>query len=422
LLGLLVSLAVHAKIPQELYRYLSERDPSFSYRIVSKDANGLEVQMTSQTWRGIPWKHRILLREPAKLSERGAAILYITGDGPFKSDYTDINLMSNATGMPVAMLFSIPNQPIFGMREDDLIAHTFGEYLRTQDPSWPLLFPMTKAAIRAMDAIQAATARSGNPIRRFIVTGASKRGWTTWMVGAARDRRIAAIAPMVYDNLNVQAQMPHQIASWGQYSDMIKDYTRRGLQAQLATPAGQKLAAMIDPYSYMSAIREPTLIVRGANDPYWTADAISLYWKDLKQPHWLLTVPNAGHDLGGGVLAALTIGAFARSVAGEFRMPHPEGTVEADHDVIRLRAPIARRSDVVLGEVAAWVASSDTLDFRKSVYHRTAILVNEHSSENFVSANIPRPEGNLAVFLEFRYKAKGHPFTLSLPTVIVRAP
>src|SRR5581483_12389999 len=111
-----------------------------------------------------------------------------------------------------------PNQPLLdGKREDALIAETFVRYLKTGDGDWPLLFPMVKSLVRAMDALQEfAKQELKVEIRRFIVSGGSKRGWTTWLTGAT-DPRVTAIAPLVIDTLNMREQMPHQLKSFGAY-------------------------------------------------------------------------------------------------------------------------------------------------------------------------------------------------------------
>src|SRR5205814_7339736 len=85
--------------------------------------------------------------------------------------------------------------------EDDFIAYTWDHYIRTGDDRWPARLPMTKSAVRAMDAVTAFTATpagGGRPVRRFVVAGASKRGWTTWAT-AAVDKRVVAIAPAVIE-------------------------------------------------------------------------------------------------------------------------------------------------------------------------------------------------------------------------------
>lgn len=413
---------IRSDIPHELYDYLSRKDSAFKYGF-RNEAKG-EIEMISQVWQGKPWKHTILMRQPSKLQTRGTAILFITGDGPRPGDYLDLSLITEATGMPTAMLFDIPNQPTFGKKEDDLIAYTFDKYLSTGDSSWPLLFPMAKSAIRAMDAVEEMTKNSLNPIHHFVVTGASKRGWTTWFVGAAKDKRVKGIAPMVIDNLNVPKQMKHQIDSWGVYSEEIQDYTRRGLQAKLETPEGQRLGKIVDPYSYRGNIKVPTLIVKGANDPYWTVDALSQYWDDLRQPKWVVTVPNAGHDLGNKVEAIESIGAFARAIAGDFKMPKQTWSIAETHDAAPSIKVALKTDGPPLVKLLVWAAESSTLDFRKSKYKTIASLsmVGNKSAKASpaILVAISKTQ-NTALFAEARYQVGTRQFSLTCPTQVFRA-
>jgi PhoPQ-activated pathogenicity-related protein len=367
-----------------------------------------------------------LLQEPTKPKFKHIGILYITGDGPRNGDLVDLAVVTQATGMPVAMLFDVPNQPIEGRREDDLIAHTFEEYLAKPDPTLPLLFPMTKSAIRAMDTIEDYSRHSADPITEFVVVGASKRGWTTWMVGASGDHRVKAIAPMVIDILNFPAQMRHQLEYWGKYSEQIQDYTRRGLQSQLQTPRGHDLGVIVDPYSYRRNIRVPTLIVKGSNDPYWSVDALDLYWGSLTQPKWLLTVPNTGHTLGDGLMAAEAIGAFAQSVAGRFPMPQVTWNYGTDGGLARLSV---KSVDPPFATLTLWVAESDTLDFRPVKYVRASTVdaavepgAGAHKlgiATSEVSYALP-DDRNVAMFGELHYVIDGKEFSLSTPTRVFR--
>jgi PhoPQ-activated pathogenicity-related protein len=414
---LLSSLLVAPRPPRELYDYLAKPDRTFAYKIVQDSPLRTEIRMTSQTWHGVQWNHTLLIERPAHVRYSHIGILYITGDGPKKGDYLTLSLVTQATGMPVAMLFDIPNQPIEGHREDDLIAYTFEQFLAHPDGSLPLLFPMAKSAIRAMDVVQKVTRKTADPVDRFVVAGASKRGWTTWLVGAADDPRVKGIAPMVIDTLNIPAQVKHEMDSWGFYSDMIKDYTRRGLQEQLTSPRGHALGTIIDPYSYRENLRVPTLIIKGSNDPYWTVDALDLYWTGLREPKWILNVPNAGHTLSDGIMAAASIGAFAQSIAGDFKMPKQTWTFgstggKATLDVSSTR-PAAQK-------LLLWAAESDTLDFRDSPYHMVQEADADHPApSDDLRASCPLPPGkNLAIFGEYRYVVNGKVFSLSTPTKV----
>lgn len=421
MLSLLCSLVLAPAAPRELQDFLAKKDSTVAWRVLREDQGQTEIELTSQTWQGVVWKHGVLIQQPPKVEFKGTGVLYITGDGPRDGDRMQIRLLSTATGMPVAMLFGIPNQPIWNVREDDLIAHTFEKYLSTRDASWPLLFPMAKSAVRAMDAVEDVTKKSSNPLKKFLVTGASKRGWTTWLVGASGDKRVAGIAPMVYDNLNIPVQMKHQIASWGEYSLQIQDYTRRGLQAKLDTAMGQKLSAMVDPYSYRDHIKVPTLIVNGGNDPYWTVDALGKYWGDLKQPKWARIIPNVGHDLGGGILAIEAIGMFGRSLAGAFPMPKWSATTSKEAGTYITQLDVSS-AGFVAGRV--WVNDSSNMDFRDSKWEKLAEISQTTPSDSKGVKPIlryrPSSTGNQAVLIEARFRIGGREFSLTQPVQVFK--
>jgi PhoPQ-activated pathogenicity-related protein len=125
----------------------------------------------------------------------------------------------------VALLKQVPNQPLYGGKtEDELISYTLHQFKQDKDYSWPLLFPMVKSAVKAMDAVQEFSARQLNhKVNNFTVSGASKRGWTTWLSSAIDDKRVKAIAPIVIDMLNMPKTLSYQLETYGEYSIQIED-------------------------------------------------------------------------------------------------------------------------------------------------------------------------------------------------------
>lgn len=48
---------------------------------------------------------------------------------------------------------------------------------------------------------------------KFVVSGISKRGWTTWLLGAVDRTRVVAIAPIVFDIVNFRQVSPPEIVN-----------------------------------------------------------------------------------------------------------------------------------------------------------------------------------------------------------------
>jgi PhoPQ-activated pathogenicity-related protein len=266
---------------------------------------------------------------------------------------------------------------------------------------------MAKACLKAMDAIQAFTREAGHPaITEFLVHGASKRGWTTWLVGASRDPRVKAIAPMVIDILNVLKQGPHQLEAYGKFSEQIGEYTRLNIPEKLNTPQGRRLVELEDPYSYRDRLTLPKLIILGTNDRYWTQDALNLYWDDLKGPRWVLYVPNSGHGLEDRERVYATLASFIRMIAGKKRWPQPRWEYREKDGGVELRLT----SDLRPTEARLFHVQAPTKDFRDS---RWSFEPMQRSGRAFTATRSAPSAGYEAVFGEAVYEVDGRPFTLS---------
>jgi len=391
-----------------LSAYLAAPNPDFAWKEVSRRALAggaqlVELQLTSQKWHGIVWRHHLLVVEPKPAAFKkglNAGLLFITGSYDQGLTAQFLAPSADQIGAPVAVLYDVPNQPLFGdLREDALIAYTFLQYLQTRDATWPLLFPMTKSAVAAMTALQQfSTKDPTHKIDRFVVAGASKRGWTTYLTGAS-DPRVIGIVPMVFNNLNINAQMPHQIATWGKYSEEIQDYVKTGLVGKQATPAGQELVQMVDPYTFRASLSMPKLLIHGTNDRYWALDAADFYYGDLPGDKHLLYVPNAQHNLNADLTRVQNATeAFFTAVAAGARLPQITSTTQLQNGIVHLTA----RSSQTPAEMVVWIATSLTGDFRDSHWASHPM---RQVGDHFEYDEDAPPTGHVALFAEARFGA-----------------
>ena len=403
-----------------LTAYVVQPDASYTWHKVSDTRleNGVartQVEMTSQTWHGIVWKHKLDIFRPKKSRDGSTALLMIRGGKPNENTVNIAAQGTILTGMPVAILSDVPNQPLFGgLREDEIISYTFVQCLQSGDKTWPLLFPMTKSAVRAMDTIQEiAAAQWKSPVKGFVVTGASKRGWTTWFAGAV-DKRVIGIAPAVYDNLNLPAQMRQQIACYGTYSLEIKDYTEKSLPQLLSTDKGKEFARIVDPYTFLNRLTMPKLLLLGSNDAYWTLESANLYYNDLPGDKHIMYAPNTGHGALDTLQGLQVLASFAVLCSKHERLPAVNWAYGYKPDGLCLTLRPAKAPSAV----RVWTAVSDTRDFRKAKWADQKLA----ATNGAYTFTLAKPKsGYAAVFGEVSYPGSLAPLSLSTTPRILGA-
>lgn len=123
---------------------------------------------------------------------------------------------------------------------------------------WLLRFPMTKAVVKSIDAASEFIEQKHgvqNKIENVMVAGASKRGWTTWTVGAV-DPRVRAICPLVMDMLRLNKQMHSHYQDLGGWTWAFQDYYWENNTEYLDTPEISAMSKHIDPWSYRYRYRD----------------------------------------------------------------------------------------------------------------------------------------------------------------------
>jgi PhoPQ-activated pathogenicity-related protein len=218
---------------------------------------------------------------------------------------------------------------------------------------------MVKSAVRAMDAVTEFLASDDGgktAVKKFVVSGGSKRGWTTWLTGAV-DPRVRAIIPVVIDVVNVRACKMNHFAAYGFWAPAVGDYTRHKVHERFDTPQYAELLKIVDPYSYRERLTLPKFIVNASGDQYFPPDSSKFYFDDLIGPKYLRYVANANHSQAGSY-AADSILAFYRAVLRGSSLPRFSWKLQGDGS-IRVHAETKPQ------EVNLWQATNPKArDFR----------------------------------------------------------
>jgi len=413
--------------------YVERPDDSYRWEIVkTSEANGLRMfvlDMTSQTWRTkdevnrTQWQHWITVAVPENVrSDTG--FMWIGGGGnggkPPEGPSEMLQKIALATGTVVAEVHMIPNQTLIFHNdghervEDDLIAYTWVKFLETGDPTWPARNPMVKSVVRAMDAVTELTtsdAGGKQPVKKYMVGGGSKRGWTTWLVGAV-DKRVVAISPIVIDILNLKKSMTHHFASYGFFAPSVGDYVAHKITHMSNHPRISKLHALVDPYLYRHRLTMPKFIINASGDQFFPPDMSRFYFDDLLGEKYLRYVPNANHSLKGTDAIESLIAFYSLILAGKerpkFSWDHP------DDYTFRVKTEDEPK------EVLLWQATNpQARDFRlESLGPKYTSQKLKKNDDGVYVAKVSKPEqGWTAFFVELTYDVEA-PTPLKLTTNI----
>ena len=403
-----------------LDRYVKKPDPTYRYEVVNtihrEGYTTYIVDMTSQTWRTPAevdrpaWKHWLTIVKPDRVTGT-TGYLFLTGgstkDKPpagAGSAYVETALTTHTIA---AELQDVPNEPLRfadnprALSEDGIIAYTWVKFMRGGDDNWPLRLPMTKAAVRAMDTIGAMAKEAGATVDKFVVSGGSKRGWTTWTT-AAVDPRVVAIMPASIDLLNLEKSFEHHWRVYGFWAPAVKDYVEFGVMDWMGTRQYRDLLAIEEPYSYRDRLTMPKFMINAAGDQFFLPDSARFYLDDLRGEKYLRYVPNADHGLKGTDARDSSLAFYQAFLNGTPR-PKFQWTFEAN-GYIRVTAkdkPVA---------VKLWQATNpDARDFRLETIgpaYRSSDLPDQGGGVYLAQATKPE-KGWTAYFVELTFPSGG---------------
>ena len=409
-----------------LDRYVAAPDPNFTWKVVRElpAADGVTatlIEMTSQQWltdkeveRPL-WTHWITVVRPTNVTS-DVGLLFIGGGSnerpaPARPAAWLIDA-ARETGTVTAELRLVPNQPVIfkddptrkPRSEDDFIAYTWDKFLRTGDEKWPARLPMTKSAVRAMDAVTAftATAEGGaKPVTRFVVSGASKRGWTTWAT-AATDRRVIAIAPAVIDMLNIEPSFVHHWRVYGAWSDAVNDYVDHKIMDWMGTPEFRALMRIEEPYEYRERLTMPKFMINASGDQFFLPDSSQFYFDDLRGEKYLRYVPNTSHSLD-KTDALESLQAFYATIVKGTPRPSFTWTFERDGSIKVVTKD--RPEEVLVWQAVNPAARNFRHDVIGSAFSSTPLTL---TGPNTYVARVTKPaQGFTAFFVELKFPSGG---------------
>jgi PhoPQ-activated pathogenicity-related protein len=337
------------------------------------------VNVTSQKWlteddwgadwggKDAQWWHLVYIITPSEIKTPGWKTLYVTGgqndDKQYDANNMDMQLcgtLAMTTGQVTVSLFQVPNVPFYiksepnepRLTQDAALAHTFVHYMdyiknggneeSLTDAEWIVLLPMVKAgfaAIKVVDEIMGDSSTSN-----WQVTGASKRGWTSWLMGAVdasrpvEQQKIRSILPIVLDGLNFHEFFHLHYDIYGGWSFTMQKFVDVGFTGRIDTSEMKSLLKIMDPYNYLDRLKGMPKFVSDSTGDEWFIPDDARNWIDKAKengPIHLSMIPDADHSMVTGLASLIpNLGTFIHNVAQGVSNPNIEWTTDYENGQI----------------------------------------------------------------------------------------
>src|SRR6185295_15818756 len=410
-----------------LDRYIAKPDSSYSWKLIDTITGagfrGYVLDLTSQTWRSAAevdrpvWKHWLTIVKPDKTTS-SKALLFIGGgsnrDAAPRTISDRLASFAMESNTVVAELGMVPNQPLYfsdskdkGRSEDDLIAYSRVKQMQTGDDTWLARLAMVKSGVRALDAIQeflASDAGGKLKVDQFVVSGGSKRGWTTWLVGAV-DKRVIAIMPTVIDALNSEAITRHHFEAYGFFSPALQDYVNHKLfPDKIGTSEYQHILAIEDPYNYLKRdrLKIPKYMVNASGDQFFLPDNSQFYFGEIQGEKYLRYVPNAKHNLAGSDARESLLSYYQAVLANK---PRPQFSWKKEKDGALIVTVKDKPREVNVWQATNPKARDFRVDTIGNAYTSSAL---KETRPGVYEARVNKPaSGFTAFFVELVYDSAG---------------
>merc|ERR1719456_274898 len=179
----------------------------------------------------------------------------------------------------------------------------------------------------------------------WLVSGASKRGWTTWLVGAVNCPtcpKIEGIAPIVPIVPNLREGLHHMMQAYGGWTFAFSDYMEaNNLTKYLDDPRFENLLKLIDPINYVQRLEKlPKFVLVSSDDEFMMMEWTRNWYDKFTGEKHLMIANNAEHSMATGIVELLqSLGNFANSLFLNGTRPTFDWDLDLEKGAITVRIP-----------------------------------------------------------------------------------